>query len=570
MSEKADPKLELIGIRVENYRSYRKFPEDGDYLELGRFTTFIGKNDVGKSNLLRAIDIVLDDKGISPDDIHKGQKVACEITLLFKVPDNLKDELREKFPEEYNGEDTVLISKKFEWKNGKLDSRGKYYLNSSKKLSGSNLEFIKSILPEVLLIPAVKNVEDELKFGRDTLLSKLLLPIIEKTSQDNTQTESVADLKRRLTEAIKNETKSIKRDLKRELSKMWGDIEYVEIEVPELRLEKAFTPVIKVKDKYTGKETPITYRGSGMQRYFILSLLEIYREQKIGKGYVLLFEEPEIYLHVGAQKKLCNILREVSNEGQVIISTHSSIFVNGGEISTSYLLVKENGETKLRKFTGTHEILEELGMAPSDLFLTDGIIFVEGPSDKKILEIFARALFPKWNEYNITIIPIGGSNIGHQDPDVLAKINPNIAVVLDSDLKSESSKLSPKKIELKQKFERHNIQVRFWEKNGKKVRTIENLFTKDAINEALNITLEEEVGPYDDVPLLVGRELVKRNPDFDEAQLRDDEFCRKKYNKIKHGKKIAKKMVELGHVPSDVEELLRNILSKFGLNPSSS
>ena len=179
-------------------------------------------------------------------------------------------------------------------------------------------------------------------------------------------------------------------------------------------------------------------------------------------------------------------------------------------------------------------------------------------------------MFPKWNEYNITIIPIGGSNIGHQDPDVLAKINPNIAVILDSDLKSESSKLSPKKIELKQKFERHNIQVRFWEKNGKKVRTIENLFTKDAINEALNITLEEEVGPYDDVPLLVGRELVKRNPDFDEAQLRDDEFCRKKYNKIKHGKKIAKKMVELGHVPSDVEELLRNILSKFGLNPSSS
>ncbi|WP_297523603.1 AAA family ATPase [Thermococcus sp.] len=570
MSRRTDPKLELIGISVENYRSYRKFPEDEDYLKLGRFTTFIGKNDVGKSNLLRAIDIVLDDKSISSDDIHKGQRVTCEITLFFKVPDELKDELKGKFPKDYNGEDTISISKKFEWNNGKLDSRGKYYLNFSKKLSGDNLRSIKNFLPEVLLIPAVKNVEDELKFGRDTLISKLLLPIIEKTSQNKAQTESVADLKRRLTEAIKRETRSIRRDLKKELSKMWSDIEDVTIEVPELKLEKAFTPVIKVKDKYTGKETPITYRGSGMQRYFILSLLEIYREQKVGRGYVLLFEEPEIYLHVGAQKKLCNILQEFAKEGQVIISTHSSIFVNGGDLSKSYLLVKENGETKLRKFTGNHEILEELGMAPSDLFLTDGIIFVEGPSDREILEIFARALFPRWDEYNIAIIPIGGSNIEHQYPKDLMKINPNIAVILDSDLKSESSKLSSNKKKLQEKFERHNIPVYFWKKDGKIVRTIENLFTKKAIKKTFSeVNLESEIGPYDDVPLIIGRELVKieakRKPDFDESKLEDDEFCRKTYNKIKHGRKIAKKMVELEEVPIEVKELLENILNKFGI-----
>jgi len=575
MSQRTDPKLELIGIRVENYRSYRKFPEDEDYLELGRFTTFIGKNDVGKSNLLRAIDIVLDDKSISSDDIHKGQRVTCEITLFFKVPDELKDELKGKFPKDYNGEDTISISKKFEWNNGKLDSRGKYYLNFSKKLSGDNLRSIKNLLPKVLLIPAVKNVEDELKFGRDTLISKLLLPIIEKTSQNN-QTESVADLKRRLTEAIKRETRSIRRDLKKELSKMWSDIEDVTIEVPELKLEKAFTPVIKVKDKYTGKETPITYRGSGMQRYFILSLLEIYREQKIGRGYVLLFEEPEIYLHVGAQKKLCNILQEFAKEGQVIISTHSSVFVNGGDLSKTYLLVKENGETKLRKFSGSRDILEELGMSPSDLFLTDGIIFVEGPSDREILEIFARALFPRWDEYNIAIIPIGGSNVEHQYPKDLMKINPNIAVILDSDLKSESSKLSSNKKKLQEKFERHNIPVYFWKKDGKIIRTIENLFTKEAINAAFSeINLQSEIGPYDDVPLIIGRELAKikatHDPNFDKSKLNDNKFCRdlyeKKQGKIKHGRKIAKKMIELDQIPADVKGLLEEILTKFGIEP---
>jgi len=562
-----NPKLELIGIRLENYRSYKKFPEDENYLKLGRFTTLIGKNDVGKSNLLRAIDIVLDNKNISQDDLHKGQKVSCEITLFFKVPDELKGILEEKFQQDYNGGDVISISKKFEWNNEKFDSRGKYYLNFDKKLTGESLRFVQSLLPDVLLIPAVKNVEDELKFGRDTLVSKLFFPIIEKASQEKSQTDSIADLKRRLTATIEREATSIKRDLKKELSKMWSDVEEVTIEVPELKLEKAFTPIIKVRDKYTGKETLITYRGSGMQRYFILSLLEIYRKQKIGKGYILLFEEPEIYLHVGAQKKLCNILQEFAKEGQVIISTHSSVFVNGGDLSKTYLLVKENGETKLRKFSGSRDILEELGMSPSDLFLTDGIIFVEGPSDREILEIFARALFPRWDEYNIAIIPIGGSNIEHQYPKDLMKINPNIAVILDSDIKHKGSNLSDNKIKLQRKFEDNKIPVYFWKKSGIMIRTIENLFTKKAINEALGINLEKDIEPYDDVPLIIGRELAKRKPDFDELKLNDDKFCREKYNKIKHGRKIAKKMVELGEIPIEVKELLSDILTGFGIEP---
>jgi len=47
-------KLELIGIKLKNYRSCQMFPEDGEceYLKIGKFTTLIGKNDVGKLNRL--------------------------------------------------------------------------------------------------------------------------------------------------------------------------------------------------------------------------------------------------------------------------------------------------------------------------------------------------------------------------------------------------------------------------------------------------------------------------------------------------------------------------------------
>lgn len=56
------------------------------------------------------------------------------------------------------------------------------------KISRLPTELWKSISLYVLFIPAVKSVEDELKFGRNTvtqlLTSDLFLPIIEKTSEE--------------------------------------------------------------------------------------------------------------------------------------------------------------------------------------------------------------------------------------------------------------------------------------------------------------------------------------------------------------------------------------------------
>lgn len=563
-SSSSSEKLELIGINLKNYRSCRMFPENGEYLKIGKFTTLIGKNDVGKSNILRAIYVACKNQSLSTEDFHKGTSEDCEITLLFKVPDSLKEEL-EKEINQYTGTDTIQINVVFRH-NGK-SKRGTYYLGAD-KITFNKLE---KFLPHVLFIPAVKNVEDELKFGRNTIISELFLPIIEKTSEEKSQTESISNLKDKLKQAIQREIEEIRDSLKREFSRMWEEVDDILIDIPELKLEKAFNPEIKIKDRYLRKELPIVHRGSGMQRYLILAMLEIYRQLKIGKGYILLFEEPEIYLHIGAQKKMCSILKDISKEGQVIISTHSNIFVDKSDLSTTYLLSKENGETKLRKFEGSREILEELGISPSDIFLTNGIIFVEGPSDVEIVKIFAEAIFKNWDEYNIAIIPIGGSNVEHQDPSTLVSVNPNIAVVLDSDIKSESSNLSNKKNNLKSKFEDAGIPVYFWKKNGKYVRSIENLFTRDAVEKALDIVLDDEINPYEDVPLKIGRKLAKkraeRDPHFDQEKISDDVFCRNEmYNKIKHGKKIAMKMVELDQVPENVINTITEIIESFGLN----
>jgi len=545
-------KLELVGIKLINYRSYCKFPNDDSYLNIKKFTTFIGKNDAGKSNILKAIYIVCENKPISYEDLHKGNKNDCEISLFFKVPDELKEIISKEFKVNLDENRIIEIKKAFEWDGDKNKLKNGQYILNDKDIKYKD---IKNYLPHVLYIPAVKNVEDELKFGKDTLVSRLFLPIIEKTSEEKGQGESVSMLKYKLRNTIQNETQEIRGLLKNELSKMWADVEEITIDIPELKLEKAFNPVIKIKDRYMGKELSITYRGSGIQRYLILSLLEIYRKKKIGKGCLLLFEEPEVYLHIGAQKKMCGILKEFSKEGSVIISTHSNVFVNKSDIFATYLLVKENGETIVRKFEGDEgdgEILEELGISPSDIFLTNGIILVEGPSDVEILKIFADAIFENWDEYNISIIPVGGSNINHYDPSTLLRVNPNIIVILDSDIESESHNLLDKKEDLKRKFEDAGIKVYFWKKDGKYVRELENLFVKEAIEKALNITLDSEIKLYSNVPEILRKKLYE-----------NQDIRYNKYHKIIDGKKIAKEMVCMGEIPSIIQEILNSIINDY-------
>ena len=105
-------KLELVGIKLKNYRSCRIFPENEEYLKIGKFTTLIGKNDVGKSNILRAIHVAIKNQSLSAEDFHKGTSEDCEITLHFKVPDSLKEEL-EKETNQYTGADIIQNQSSF-------------------------------------------------------------------------------------------------------------------------------------------------------------------------------------------------------------------------------------------------------------------------------------------------------------------------------------------------------------------------------------------------------------------------------------------------------------------------
>ena len=130
---------------------------------------------------------------------------------------------------------------------------------------------------------------------------------------------------------------------------------------------------------------------------------------------VLAIEEPELHLHPGATKKVYNVLQEQAKENdvQLIISTHSSVFVN--ETPVENLVRVERKGTSVMRSVSEEDVdreLKDLGYDQSELLQSEGVILVEGRSDRLILGRICEVFDVDLNDLGIEIIELeGGSNV---------------------------------------------------------------------------------------------------------------------------------------------------------------
>ncbi len=589
-----DEKVEILldGISIENYRSFSKFPDNG-YLDIGRFTTIIGRNDVGKSNLLHAILLVLGKGKPKAEDYHKKQ-YDKDIVIKLRFSINGDPNEIEKVKEELNKYNLPVIDNKFyigvryiynretdriseKWFTCK-SKRNLYGISIKEEdISRSYIAYIREkFLPRPLYISSFTTPSDEVSLKQGSLLSELISPLIEESIIELKAENRTVKMKDLLKQKIEEETDHISDRLTKYLKRVWEDIDRVRLVVSEVKLSRALNIDVRLEDKYIG-DISLFKRGSGLQREFIAELLRVYRDLKIGKGYILMIEEPEIFLHAGAQKRFLSILKDLSKEGQVIITTHSSIFIDRSDLRYTYLFKKKGGHTILAwettKQAEITEIVEELGISPSDILLANGVIIVEGPTDKKVLEIFAKSIIERWDEYNIAIIHAGGkSNIYHYQeyPDVLKKLNNNIVIILDADIRSDSEELPQNKNNFKKKMEKYGIPVYFWTKNGKYVRELENLFDIESLNELLEETIKKSGKVCTDYT--IKSDELTRSIDVVDLYIRKLRKCglpltENDKNKIKQGlsRKVPEIMVHKNRVPEDVKGLIFEILRRFNI-----
>jgi len=186
-------------------------------------------------------------------------------------------------------------------------------------------------------------------------------------------------------------------------------------EIEKRSVNEAFVQVIK--DNY-----PVTIEQTASGLYEILFLLTTI----IGEsGKILLLDEPELHLHPTMQKRILNLLSESITQGrnQILLITHSPYLISAANIDTTWRFTRTQSSTRVHnlgevvsKLEGREqEKLDVKLSSPSvrSLLFSRGVIFVEGPSDKLVVEEIDRYLSTKKRGANIDesewpVISIGG------------------------------------------------------------------------------------------------------------------------------------------------------------------
>lgn len=195
--------------------------------------------------------------------------------------------------------------------------------------------------------------------------------------------------------------------------------------------------------------------GDGLQA-LICILFPIFIKKN--EEHIFFIEEPELNLHPSLQKKLINLLSSnIFNRLQFFITTHSAHIIDHQNASI-YNFTKEGDKTKITHLNNQSKIVESLnalGYTPSDLLQTNFIIWVEGETDKMIINHLIKKFHSSLKEnHHYSIMFYGGSGDKHLLSDTnsfefIFVLNRNCAIIKDSDRTKVSDDLANKENKFK-------------------------------------------------------------------------------------------------------------------------
>lgn len=181
-----------------------------------------------------------------------------------------------------------------------------------------------------------------------------------------------------------------------------------------------------------GVATSIRNKGDGIKSLVTLAIL---KDKRASAGAsVIAIEEPESHLHSGAIHSLVDVIHKISDNSQVIITTHNPLFVQQNNIASNILV--DQGTARPAK--NVAEIRNLLGVLPSDnLKNARFVLVVEGEDDaialSKILPCYSETVGDALRNNMIVIKPLGGAgNLSHDLAD-LKHCMCKYVVLLDND-----------------------------------------------------------------------------------------------------------------------------------------
>jgi len=487
--------MKIKRLTIHNFRSIKE-----QSFDLMDYSLLVGANDSGKSNIIDAVRMFYDDLKFSEEkDWPKFNTDDNEswIEIKFLLSDEEFNNLKEEYRQKDQGENFFIVRKYLRHptkvQSGSSNVYGYEHGNLSDSFFYGWRNVARGKLGDILYIPATSQVFDYTKLSGPSYLRNILDFICRKIissgesfkNLNKTFDEFTQKFKQEKTEeglSLEGFEKDINEDIADRKVKMNFSIRSLDVADITKNLIEPY-----IKDEVLDDPSlRIESFGEGLQRRLVYTLIKLstkYKEKKIAEDkkeffsnfLLILFEEPEAFLHSSQQEILNQSLRDLSNEEsqQVLISTHSVHFVsrNIDNLPSILKLYKQNGETQVHQITdlalktilaANGELKEILGQKTEEeekdlnleairyslwldsdrccAFFANFVLICEGASEKVLIDYLIKNKELELSEKEVYILNALGKENIHRYMNLFKELGIKHSVLYDADDGTEKHK----------------------------------------------------------------------------------------------------------------------------------
>ncbi|MBI4322555.1 MAG: AAA family ATPase [Chloroflexi bacterium] len=330
-----------------------------------------------------------------------------------------------------------------------------------------------------VFVPAVKDAGEEGQEARNTALGRLIARAVRtRTSFDSElgelKTDTLAKY-RSLLERNQASLTEISQALQRRLES-WAhpdvrlNMEWLSDPAKSVTLQ---SPVVGIKTGEGDFIGSLARMGHGLQRSYLLALLQELADSDAEGAPTLILgcEEPELYQHPPQARHLADVLSELSSgNNQILVTTHSPLFVNGDGFENVRLVRRTNNRagsqvsdlkftnlcTRIRNACGEDQqrpieglvakIHQALQPGIAEMFFARVPVLVEGLEDVSFIttELHLSGQWSEFRRLGCHLIPANGKNKLIQPLAIAVELGLPIFVVFDADENVHNPDIRPK------------------------------------------------------------------------------------------------------------------------------
>ena len=339
--------MKLITFSITNFRSIT----NAHKINLEDITVLLGKNNEGKSNIIKALSIgmnIISNPTYERHILRKSYYIIEDecyfwkrdfpisyqnrnrgLETIFKFEFELSEQEIREFKASVNSRINGTLEIQIKIGN---DNRPKFSVpKRGNKSLEKKVDKIREFVSKRIIfnyIPAIRTEEDGINIIRANLSKELA--VIEEKEEYKKALKTINDLQQEILDGISQK-------IKKSLIGFIPTIKNVQLHIAEESRVRALRRDVEVIID-DGTPTKIEYKGDGIKSLVSMGILT--DRYNTSESSIIAIDEPESHLHPGAISELNKVIRNLKKGSQVIITTHNPQFTDVDNLKNNIIVDK--------------------------------------------------------------------------------------------------------------------------------------------------------------------------------------------------------------------------------------